>query len=297
MIDLPSALASSAAIGRSTWRNELDQHACTLQSVDSQDADFVAGFVARSRELDALLRRLRAIGQDSPADHQIVLGARGMGKTSLLRRLAIAIRDDELLAARFVPLGFREEQYNVLRPGDFWRNCGEALAQWAEANNRADLAARLDTDICGPKWKEDEAAAEQFETEMLLLGRRAVLFVDNLDIVIDAMSEEERWNLRRRFQARSGPVIIGAATRPLADATDRKKPFYEFFYRTRWNPCLYQKLRFVCAQRQTGVAKLELACWPYWRASLSGCAPYMLSAGGIPEVFIYLPAFGERRNE
>lgn len=36
-----------------------------------------------------------------------------MGKTSLLRRLAIGVRDDPDLSAVLLPLTFREEQYNV----------------------------------------------------------------------------------------------------------------------------------------------------------------------------------------
>src|SRR5947199_10524592 len=86
------------------------------------DDDFVAHFVARHDVLDALVRRLRATGKKDSGLHHLLIGPRGMGKTSLLRRLAIAVNRDEALAARYVPLSFREEQYNVLSHGEFCRN-------------------------------------------------------------------------------------------------------------------------------------------------------------------------------
>jgi tetratricopeptide (TPR) repeat protein len=193
------------------------------------DDDFVAYFVARHDVLDALVRRLRATGKRDRGLHHMLVGARGMGKTSLLRRLAIAVNREEALAARYVPLSFREEQYNVLSLGDFWRNCGEALAEWAEANGRADLAERLDRAIDRGEWKDGEAAAERFAEEMKALGRRAILLVDNLDLILAALDPEDHWVLRRHLQAPDGPVMIGAATQALKESAERNTAFYEFF--------------------------------------------------------------------
>jgi predicted transcriptional regulator len=192
------------------------------------DDDFVAYFVARHEVLDALLRRLRATGKDDRGLHHMLVGARGMGKTSLLRRVAIAVNRDEALAARYVPLSFREEQYNVLSLGDFWRNCGEALAEWADSNGRADLAERLDRAIDRGEWKDEETAAERFAEEMQALGRRAILLVDNLDLILAPLSPEDHWVLRRHLQAPDGPVMIGAATQSLKESADRDAAFYEF---------------------------------------------------------------------
>lgn len=192
------------------------------------DDDFLANFVARHDVLDALVRRLQATGKDDRGLHHLLVGARGMGKTSLLRRLAIAVNRDEALAARYVPLSFREEQYNVLSLGDFWRNCGEALAEWADSNGRADLAERLDRAIDRGEWKDDETAADRFAEAMKALGRRAILLVDNLDLILAALGQEDQWILRRHLQAPDGPVMIGAATQSLKESADRNAAFYEF---------------------------------------------------------------------
>lgn len=227
-----------------------------------QDDDFVAQFVARHDILDALLRRLRAVKPDQMGQHQILIGPRGMGKTSLLRRLAIEINSQPDLKARYIPLRFREEQYNVLRLGDFWRNCGEALAEWAEANGQAALANRLDAALPGPDWAGDDSSAERFEAEVAALGRRAVLMVDNLDLIIDALPDTDRWSLRKCLQRRSGPVTIGAATQLLKDSADRDAAFYEFFQPHYLEPLdenETKKCMFALARRRGELGKPVLA--------------------------------------
>ncbi|MDO6962948.1 tetratricopeptide repeat protein [Rhizobium alvei] len=193
------------------------------------DADFVANFTARRDMLDALIRRLKVADESGLGHHNILIGPRGMGKTTLLRRLAIAITETPDLSSRYIPLGFREEQYNVLTLDDFWRNCGEALAEWGEANAKNDLADRLDRELANETWANGLRAGEQFRKEMQQLNRRAVLLVDNLDLILNALPSEDKWALRRFLQANNGPIIIGAAAHYLEDNADRDAAFYEFF--------------------------------------------------------------------
>lgn len=197
------------------------------QTVQGDD-EFVLNFVARHNVLDALVRRLRAFGAGD-GQHHLLIGPRGMGKTSMLRRLAIAINRMPELATHFVPLKFREEQYNVLTLGDFWRNCAEALAEWAEDNDHGELAVAIDEALAGSSWNSDEKAGSEFEAVMTGLKRRAVLLVDNLDLILNTLSSEDNWRLRKALQAFGGPVVIGAATQPLRQSGDRDAAFYEFF--------------------------------------------------------------------
>ena len=191
---------------------------------------FLAGFVARGELAEFLLDKLRKLPPAAAAEHQLIVGQRGMGKTSLLRRLAIGIARDINLAQRYIPLTFREEQYNVRSLDRFWRNCGESLAEWCDSNGKSNIAADLDRKLLTPTWFEAEVAAEAFLAEAKLLGGRPVLFVDNLDLILDALPAEEHWALRRTLQAPGGPILYGAATQFLRQSGDQSAAFYEFFY-------------------------------------------------------------------
>ena len=105
------------------------------------DEDFLAGFVGRSDLIERMLQRLRETSTARLAKHFLILGQRGMGKTSLLRRLALAVLADPALSAVILPLTFREEQYNIHNLHIFWCNCLDALGDWFEKSEQMDKAA------------------------------------------------------------------------------------------------------------------------------------------------------------
>ena len=54
---------------------------------------------------------------------------RGIGKTSLLLRVAAEVRRDDSLSSRFFPIVFAEESYEVSTAGEFWLECLFQLAE------------------------------------------------------------------------------------------------------------------------------------------------------------------------
>lgn len=205
------------------------------------DDDFVQNFVARGETVELLLNVLRHAAVGGETEHQVLIGPRGMGKTSMLRRVAIGIGKDAILGERFVPLRFREEQYNVISLDAFWRNCGEALAEWCEANRCQTMADELDRATDSEEWRDAETAATAFLDFCGRLGRRPCLFLDNLDLVLEGLSGVG-WELRHVFQRVDGPFVIGAATQPLAEQANRDDPFYEFFHPIYLEPLTEREL-------------------------------------------------------
>ncbi|WP_051341441.1 AAA family ATPase, partial [Azospirillum halopraeferens] len=200
------------------------------------DDQFVRTFVARHDELEHALNVLRHPGPGGEVPHQLMIGQRGMGKSTLLRRIAIAVMRDEALRTGFIPLRFREEQYNVIALATFWRNCSEALAEWCEAYGREAMAERIDRILARPAQTDADAAEAEFLGLCRDAGGRAVLLVDNLDLILGALKDIEQWALRRTLQRSDGPVLIGAATQLPAQSGDRSAPFYEFFHLTLLEP-------------------------------------------------------------
>ena len=85
--------------------------------------------------------------------HLLIVGPRGMGKTTLVLRIAAEIRADAELAKQWYPLSFAEESYPVTTAGEFWlealchlaRQTGESRWQCAYAelrNERDDVRLR-----------------------------------------------------------------------------------------------------------------------------------------------------------
>ena len=70
--------------------------------------DLVRGFVARQDLLERLLDDLRRVQPGTAPQHQLLIAQRGLGKTTLLRRLAFAIEDDPQLSRSWMPLVFPE---------------------------------------------------------------------------------------------------------------------------------------------------------------------------------------------
>ena len=101
------------------------------------DDELVASFCVRTSEFHSLIEVLREC-TGSANQHQIVIGPRGSGKTSLLLRVGAEIRRDDDLSARFFPVVFAEESYEVSTAGEFWLECVSRLADQAQRTGTTD---------------------------------------------------------------------------------------------------------------------------------------------------------------
>jgi len=150
-------------------------------------------FVVRTRELQGLLDRLRATPDARVPQHVLVTGSRGMGKTTLLRRLALAVEDDAELSKRWVPVTFPEEQYTVSTLAELWRNVLDALADTRERQGAStDELARLDSEIRRigelPADAQESAALESLADWMRSNGRRLLLLIDSTDLLLSNLA-------------------------------------------------------------------------------------------------------------
>jgi hypothetical protein len=189
------------------------------------------GLKARFVVRKALLHELESDLRRGGAQHHLLIGDHGSGKTMLLLRLAYLIDDDPQLAKRAIALRFPEEQYNVTTLADLWTNAVDALVDAHKRRGESERAAKLETDLAALRSLDADARAR--EALALLVQtkkprRSVVLLLDNLDLILDRLRDQQ-WALREVLSADNGLVVIGASSKMLADTTTYEAAFYDFF--------------------------------------------------------------------
>ncbi|WP_419608429.1 AAA family ATPase, partial [Thiolapillus sp.] len=188
-------------------------------------------FVARQPLLKKLLDELKREQPGKTPQHRLIVGTRGMGKTTLLHRFALAVSEDAILSAHWLPLTFPEEQYNIARLSDLWVNCLDALGDSLEASGNSDLLDELDACVDELPSEEDERAKTALQALMDFadrLGRRLLLLIDSLDIVLERL-KKSHWEIREVLGHEPRLMLVGASARVLEVTYEYESAFYDFF--------------------------------------------------------------------
>lgn len=185
-------------------------------------------FIARSGLLERILADLRRERPGSPPQHRLILGHRGMGKTTLLRRIGYAVEDDAELSQQWLPLTFPEEQYNIVHPADLWLNCLDAISDYMERTGNTTEADAIDTLVERIPRTDTKQAQQALLDTAKRLNRRLLLLIDNIDLVLDRLRNKQ-WELRETLQSEPALMIIGASSRAVEASYKYDAAFYDFF--------------------------------------------------------------------
>ena len=186
-------------------------------------------FVARQDTLEELLRLIGEQLPGRPCQHMMLIGSRGMGKTTLGLRFLYAIGDNTELSEHWQPVAFHEESYGVVNLADFWVAALRHLTRATEENRWADRADALissehDTQRLAAYGL---AAIMDFSQES---GKRLILFVENIDTVFGQMQDErEIYELRATLMERPEILLLGSANAFFDAIGSYGQPLYEFF--------------------------------------------------------------------
>ena len=196
------------------------------------DDELVASFCVRTAEFEMLVETLReCTGASNP--HQIVIGPRGSGKTSLLLRVAAEARRDAALAALCFPVVFAEESYEVATAGEFWLECLTQLA--ARAAPYREDEPDLDRTVGELRAVRDDRVLGDRCLGALLdfadrRGRRLLLIVENLNTLFrDVADPDAGWRLRKVLQTEPRIILFASATSRFDEIDRPDRALYDMF--------------------------------------------------------------------
>lgn len=199
----------------------------------------IAAFAARMQQFERIVADLAAEKPKSRAQHHLIVGQRGMGKTMLLARIAAELRTKAALSERFIPLVFAEEQYAVDRLSKFWLNCLDSLADVREALKDTASVTEIDATVAKLQSaglravKDDQPFADEVYAAFIkaaqATGQRPVLLVDNLQLVFERLDNGQQHSLRELLMRPGSPILVGASPTPPPQSQDYGAAFYDQF--------------------------------------------------------------------
>lgn len=210
----------------------------------SQDRDlFLEQPLAHAPVFRRLWRDVQEAPMKTPEQHLLIAGRSGMGKTSLLLRLAYRVEEPSENTAGLVPLLFNEAEHGIRKLYQLWERSLDLLIEKVPLfASLTEERARLST-----RHREDatyERALQQLLDQQLRMGRRKLLLlVDNFDRLLPKFSQAELHRLRKVLQTSAEIRLIASAEAVPQAFYDYQHPLYEFFKVEQLDPLATEATR------------------------------------------------------
>ena len=202
-------------------------------------------FVARKRELETILQAIKSAVPGAAPQHMLITGQRGMGKSTLLQRVALAVEDDPLLLKTWLPLRFPEEQYTVSSPAELWANIIGSLADALERQGQPtlDIDAELARLMNMAKELREASSLDWINKWCDTYQRRLLLLMDSTDLLFANLAGSDAnkrgtqqdggasslWRVRKALMHSPNLMWLGGSYQPLEAQGLYSDAFLDFF--------------------------------------------------------------------
>ncbi|MEN0049533.1 MAG: hypothetical protein AAF806_20905 [Bacteroidota bacterium] len=187
----------------------------------------IDSFVVRLKKFKKLYKDIQSAKMEVPEQHVLIIGLRGMGKTTLLLRLSYEVENDDQLNGWLIPLVFNEEEYAISRLFKFW----ETIAQYLERRDERfrGLFDEMDELYEQSKDRYEERAFKLLLSKLREKGQKLLLFIDNFGDMFKRFSKEEKQRLREVLTTCPDIRIIAGSAVAAESFFKYDDPFFELF--------------------------------------------------------------------
>jgi TPR repeat protein/DNA-binding transcriptional ArsR family regulator len=155
-----------------------------------------------------------------------LIGQRGQGKTTLLRRILIEVKNDNTLSGWMIAVKFTEEQYHIRTLGRLWEEIADIL-QNEYPEYFPDIADAMEAH--SDKDDYDDFCFDHLIQSVRQAKKKLLLLIDNIDDLLNRLTLKEQRRLREILTTASSFRIIGGSSKMLEQHFNYGMPFYEFF--------------------------------------------------------------------
>ncbi|VAW70299.1 hypothetical protein MNBD_GAMMA10-2339 [hydrothermal vent metagenome] len=193
---------------------------------EMSESEFLYRFVVRNEEFNEIFEDIKRVDYSVPNQHYIIIGQRGQGKTTLLRKIMIEVIKDYELSKFLIPVKFSEEQYQIRSLCRLWEEVVAYLEDMYEDEFEGVLGS-MEAHFEDADY--DLQCFSYLESVLKSKNKKLLLLVDNIDDILVRLKDKEQRRLREILQTSSSFIIIGGSGKMLEQHFDYGKPFYEFF--------------------------------------------------------------------
>ena len=197
--------------------------------------------------LNGILSELALKKGESPKQHWMLVGARGMGKSHLLTLLHHKVCGDKKLRKLWIPVLFPEE---IRMAGDLAKFLERALSEVMRdlENGKSPVVADLKDKITRIRSVRHDERVEYLFSLLTWIrretGRHILIITENLQQLLGKrISILDQKKLRAFLQSEDALLMIGSATTIFTALHDHSHPFYHFFHIRRLHELSFADIR------------------------------------------------------